>query len=68
MLCLGSLQEITVNNFFGETKRNFPKALGWNKKETKRKRILSKSNSNTGGAGLRSQTSIAYDDFLKKCQ
>ena len=41
-----SLQEVTVIDFFGETNYEPPTPPGGNKKETKRKRIFSRSDSN----------------------
>ena len=51
---LGRIQYITNcissrshrSSFVGETNREFPTAIGGNKKETKRKKISSKSDSN----------------------
>ena len=55
---IGSFQEISINDFwclfkkslqaiiFGKLTWNLPTAPGWNKKETQKKRIFLKSNSN----------------------
>ena len=57
----GSLQEITISNFFGK------KTLQQQdeKKRNHEKRIFSRSDNNHRGSGLVLQTKITYIDFLK---
>ena len=53
--------------FFVKLTLNPPIVLWWNEKETKRKKITLKRNSNDWGEfGLVSWTKVAYGDFLKR--
>ena len=45
----GSFQEVTLSNFFCDANPNAPTGPEWNRKETKKKKIFSNSDSNERG-------------------
>ena len=66
MTFFGSLQEVTVSNFFSEIhpKSPFQHQVGIKKKP--REKDCLKNNSNRRGSRLVSRTKIIYGDFLKR--
>ena len=64
-----SFQEVTISDFFSiKSTWNHLSESGWNKKETKRKRLYQEAIVTTGASKLFLQTKITYSDLLKRPQ